>query len=115
MESDFTTKDVTGLPEEVGITERRLKELADSLEEEERKLIKVLPLINWFSTSQCVGVACLKRPQFYQTLANINLKAMKYGLIAPGDSIHEQTPMPEELHYRLKDEFKQLKDIVSKF
>jgi len=115
MESDFTTKDIIELPEDVGITERRLKELADSLNEDERKLIKILPIINWFSTSQCVGLARLKRPQFYQALANINLKAMKHRLIAPGDSIHEQTPMPEELHYRLKEEFKQLKDIVAKF
>jgi len=89
-----------------------MKAFVSSLKPNERKVLEVLSTREFTPITNLRNLLNMSGRQLAGVLANITKKARKYGLISSMESIIEVAKVGGEQCYRLKEKFKDIKDLM---
>jgi len=88
------------------------EELAAILVENERNVIKNLPIEDFIPKSDLDSATGLKGRQLAGVLANITKKAQKLGLVGKNEQIYNKQWVNDEYQYQLRPKFQELKNLI---
>jgi hypothetical protein len=90
-----------------------MKAFVSSLKPNERKVLEALSTREFTPMTNLRNMLNMSGRQLAGVLANITKKARKHGLAGPLESVIETARIGSEQYYRLREKFKELKELVS--